>query len=138
MQKISGRLIFKSLMKYGTNDFGEWKIINFVLQKTFQKKKYNMLFVAKGRRAKFIESVPLKEKLTVEYVIDSKEYKPQKWATDLVAVEVEKYVPKKHTRVVFNGEEHNPINPEINPDLQLDFNKKNNEENAHKKGGENG
>lgn len=131
MQKISGTLIFKSLMKYGTNDFGEWKIINFVLQKTFQKKKYYMLFVAKGKRAKFIESVPIKERLTVHYVIDSKEYKPQKWATDLVATEIEKYVPKNHTKVTYGGEEYKPINPEINPDLQLDFNKKNNE-----KGGE--
>lgn len=121
-------------MKFGHNDFGEWKIINFVLQKTFQKKKYYMLFVAKGKRAKFIESVPIKERLTVHYIIDSKEYKPQKWATDLVATEIEKYVPKKHVKVMFNGEEHKPINPEINPDLQLDFNKKNDD----KKGGVNG
>lgn len=127
MQKISGTLIFKSTVKTGVNDFGSWSIINFVLQKTFQKKKYYMLFVAKGKRARFIESVPIKERLTVHYIIDSKEYKPQKWATDLIATEIEKYVPKKHISVVFNSEEHNPINPEITPDLQLDFNKKNNE-----------
>ena len=86
-----------------------------------------MLFVAKGKRAKFIESVPVKERLTVHYVIDSKEYRPQKWATDLVAIEIEKYVPRKHVSVTFGSEEYKPINPEINPDLQLDFNKKNDE-----------
>jgi hypothetical protein len=127
MQKITGRLIFKSLMKVGTNEFGEWKIVNFVLQKTFQKKKYNMLFVAKGKRAKFIESVPYKERLTVHYVIDSKEYKPSKWATDLIAVEIEKYAPTNPIHVRFGEQEYKPIDPEINPDLQLDFNKKNDE-----------
>lgn len=134
MQKVTGRLIFKSVIKTGQNDFGKWSIVNFVLQKTFQKKKYNMLFVAKGKWAKFIDTVPYKEKLTVYYIIDSKEYKPQKWATDLRVVDVEKHVPKKYNSVYFGNEEHHVVSHEINPDLQLDFNKKNNE----KEGGLNG
>lgn len=119
--------MFKSTVKTGTNEFGEWSIVNFVLRKTFQKKKYDMLFTAKGKWAKFINNVPYKEKITVHYYIKSTEFKPQKWATDLVAFEIEKHVPKNHITVRFGEQEFNPINPEITPDLQLDFNKKNNE-----------
>jgi len=130
MQKISGRLIFKSTVRTGTNEFGAWSIVNFVLRKTFQKKKYDMLFTAKGKWSKFINEVPYKERVTVHYYIKSTEYKPQKWATDLVAFEIEKYVPKNMVIVRYEGEIVNKSDIEFIPDLQLDFNKKND-----KKGG---
>jgi len=119
MQKIIGRLIHKSLVKSGKGEFGEWKIINFVVEKTFQKKKYKALFVAKGKWATFVESIPYKERIVVHYVIESKEYAPSKWGTDLRAIEIDKYVSKKTPHVYFNNELVNKEDFLMNQDLQL-------------------
>ncbi len=118
MNKITGRLIHKSLIKKGQGQFGEWKIVEFMIEKSFQKKKYKALFAAKGKWADFIEQVPVKEKITVHYIIDSKEFKGR-WFTDLRAIEIEKYVKKDNPHVYFEDRLVNKSDFEINPDLQL-------------------
>lgn len=124
MQEITGRLIYKSLVKSGKSEFGEWRIINFVIEKTFKGKRYQALFVAKGKWANFIDAVPHKERLRVNYIIDSKEFAPSKWGTDLRVVEVEKYIKKAARPVYFNNEMVNKDEFEIKKDLQLNFNEK--------------
>ena len=120
MNKITGRIIHKSVVKKGHGEYGEWRVIDFIIEKSFKKKKYKALFSAKGRLADFIEQTPLKEKLTIHYVIDSREYKGR-WFTDLRATEIEKYV-KKNFQVVRLGDEiANKSELESNTDLQLPF-----------------
>ncbi len=75
MNKITGRLIHKSIVKKGSGQFGEWRITEFMIEKSYKKKKYKALFTAKGKWSDFIETVPYKEKITIHYLIESKEYK---------------------------------------------------------------
>jgi hypothetical protein len=124
MQKITGRLIHKSLVKSGKSEFGDWKIINFVIEKTFQKKKYKALFVAKGKWANFVDAIAYKERITVHFVIDSKEYAPSKWGTDLRAIEIEKYVSKNTPHVYFRDELVNKEDFEMKQDLHLPLTEK--------------
>jgi hypothetical protein len=124
MQKIIGRMVHKSLVKSGKSEFGDWKIINFVIEKTFKKKKYKALFVAKGKWADFVDAIAYKERITVYYVIDSKEYAPSKWGTDLRVVEVEKHVPKGTPHVYFGNELVNKEDFEMKQDLHLPLTEK--------------
>src|SRR3954469_19317222 len=121
MLKITGKLISKSIMKTGDNAFGKWRIITFILEKTYNKKKYKMMFVAKGKWADFANDIIPKERVTIHFIVDSKEYAPGKWGTDLQAIEIEKYVSRKTPFVYLNNDLVNKEDFDMNKDLQLNF-----------------
>jgi hypothetical protein len=128
VQRITGRFVSKSLIKSGESEFGKWKIINFLIEKTYNKKKYKIYFVAKGKWADFVETIPVKERITIHYIPECKEYAPNKWATDLKAIEIEKYVPAKKLPIYVNNEMVNRSEFEMEKDLQLPLNNDKKEE----------
>ena len=46
MIEISGKLVSKSFMETGSGKFGEWRRIEFVIEKTFNKELYSIPFTA--------------------------------------------------------------------------------------------
>ncbi len=108
----------KSLIKSGTNEWGAWRIVEFIIERTYMKKKLQILFVARGKWATFIETVPIKERISVEYIPELKQYGTKRFQ-DLKATNIEKYVKRKTAAVYFGGELVNKSDFEINPDLSL-------------------
>lgn len=126
MFTVNGRLISKSLLKEGVGEHGEWKIIEFVIQRSFNKKKIKLAFTTGGKRAELVNSIPYKEKITVTF-IPSCYYseKHNKHFVELKAIEVDKYVPKKRVDVFYDGERLNESDYHLKKDNQLDFREKN-------------
>lgn len=120
MLKLSGRLVSKSLIKSGVGEHGEWKIIEFVIQRTYNKKKIKIAFTAGGKRADLVNSIEYKEKITVTF-IPSCFYseKHNKHFTELKAIEIDKYVKKNNQDVYFNNERLNESDYELKRDNQL-------------------
>ena len=108
MLKLNGRLISKSLIKSGVSEHGEWKIIEFVIERTYNRKKIKIAFTTGGKRAELVNSIEYKERITVTF-IPSCFYseKHNKHFTELKAIEIEKYVKKKNRDVYFNNERLN-------------------------------
>jgi hypothetical protein len=118
MLSISGRIVNKSTLKSGDGEFGKWKIIQFVIAKTYAKKKVKIAFTAKGKWADFIDSVPKNEKIRIEFIPDCfYSEKNSRYFTELRVISVEKWMPRKY----FNSEVLNPVDLEITKDLQLKF-----------------
>ncbi len=69
MLSISGRLVSKSLIKSGESEFGKWQVIQFVISKTFNKKKIMIALTAKGKLADFINTVAKNEKLRIQSIL---------------------------------------------------------------------
>jgi hypothetical protein len=102
----TGKLSAKSLIKEGVSEKGAWKVIMFLLEKTRKRKPIKIPIIAKGKLASLIDSTMIGEKITVKFYIEGKKFN-EKYFTDCVAIEVEKYVPKakyEHGHVSFNGE----------------------------------
>jgi hypothetical protein len=94
MFRTSGRLIAKSLIKEGTNEWGKWQLVEFIIQKQHNKKKIKIVFVAFGKVARIVQDMPLKEKLDIKFFPNCKEHNGR-FYTELKAEEVEKYVSRK-------------------------------------------
>ncbi len=111
----------KSLIKSGTSEWGTWRIVEFMIERTYNKKKIKILFVARGKWATFIEGVPYKERILVEYVPDLKQH-GTKYFQDLKVTNIEKYVSKKTPHVYFEDKLVNRKDFEMDTDLQLPLN----------------
>jgi hypothetical protein len=123
MLTISGKLLSKSILKSGEGEYGQWKVIQFVIAKTHAKKKIKIAITAKGKYADFINDTPKNEKLKIEffpYCFYSE--KNTKYYTELRAVSIERWMPKKRFNLEFNKDVLNPVLLGIKKDLQLDFN----------------
>lgn len=97
MFTITARLTGKSILKTGTSDNGDWELIQFMVEKQYRKVKRKFIFVAFNKIGKMVMDIPLKERITVRFELDCKEYS-NKWYTSLKAIEVEKYVSIKKIR----------------------------------------
>lgn len=123
MLDVSGVLVSKSVIKEGVSAHGAWRLIEFVIERTFCKKKYKIAFTTIGKRADLINETSLKERITVSFIPScaySEKY--NRYFTELKAINVEKYIPKKKFNVRFDGEVVNSSEFELKKDNQLDFN----------------
>ncbi len=123
MLKLNGRLVSKSLIKSGESEFGKWKIIEFVIQRTFKKEKIKIAFTANGKNADLINSIDYKERITVTFIPKCNYVeKYNKHFTELKAIEIEKYVKQNNKDVYFNNERVNESDYQLRMDNQLPFN----------------
>ncbi|HWY13071.1 MAG TPA: DUF3127 domain-containing protein [Bacteroidia bacterium] len=129
MFKVIGKLVGKSLIKEGVSGEGRaWKIVQFLIEKTKNKKLIKIPFIAKGKLAEKVETIPYGERIKIEFFIKGSEYN-KKWFTDAIATDVDKFVSKKkyeHGSVSYNNEAFNNADDFLNTDLQL-FSKENTE-----------
>jgi len=122
MLKINGKLISKSIIKTGKNERGEWRVIEFVIEKTYNKKKRKVAFTAIGKNADLVNNIEYKERITVTFFPECfYSEKHNKHFTELKAVGVEKYVKRNIQDVIFNGEKLNQSDYELKRDNQLPF-----------------
>jgi hypothetical protein len=94
MFRTTGRLSAKSLIKEGENDFGKWQLVEFIIKKQYKKKQIKLVFVAFGKVADLIQRTPIKEKISITFFPQCKEYNG-KYYTELKATEVEKWISQK-------------------------------------------
>jgi hypothetical protein len=94
MFRTSGRLIAKSLIKEGQNEWGKWQLVQFIVQKQHNRQKIKIVFVAFGKVARIVQDMPLKEKIDIKFFPNCKEHNG-KFYTELKAEEVDKYVSRK-------------------------------------------
>jgi hypothetical protein len=105
MFKVTGRLTSKSLIKEGKSEWGDWQLVEFMIQKQYRKEKLKLVFVSFGKVAQTIQSTALKEKITIKFYPKCKEHNG-KWYTELKAVEVEKWIsPTKIAESMKDGAE---------------------------------
>jgi hypothetical protein len=129
---ITGRIVSKSLIKSGESSFGKWQIIQFVIEKTYAKKKMKIAFTAKGKWADFVNTLPHRERLRIEFFPDCFFYeKNAKYGTELRVISIEKWSPKKFMPVNIDGKTLNAIDPEISHEHQLNFNENEAENKVH-------
>jgi len=106
MFTVTGKLSGKSVVKSGQSEKGTWRIIQFLIKKTRNKKMETIPFTAKGKLADKIDDIILGEKISVRFFIEGNKY-GDKYFTNCIAVEVEKYVKKdkyKYGSVSFGNE----------------------------------
>lgn len=94
MFRVTGRLTSKSLIKEGKSSFGDWQLVEFIIQKQYRKEKIKLVFVSFGKVARTVQDMALKERITIKFYPKCKEYNG-KWYTELKAVEVDKWVSQK-------------------------------------------
>lgn len=126
MFTVTGKLSNKSLVKSGVSENGAWKIVVFIIEKTRHRNIIRMPFTAKGKLANIIDDIPVGERLTIDFYIDSKKFNG-KYYTDCIATCIEKYVPKKkyiHGQVSFENQVFIDNTDIIQKDLHL-FNQEN-------------
>jgi len=103
MFKVTGRLTGKSLLKEGKGKWGDWQLVEFMIQKQYKKEKIKIVFVSFGNVAKTIQNTALKEKIIIKFYPKCKEYNG-KWYTELKAVEVDKWIsPSKLAESMRDG-----------------------------------
>ena len=131
MFHITGRLESKSLIREGENEYGKWQMVEFVIYKSYKKKKIRLAFVAFGKLAKEIQEIPHNERITVHFYPNCRQYK-NKYYTELKAEEVHKYVSRRKAeeRIVVNGEMLDDADFLITPDNQLFDTEENNVQNT--------
>ena len=123
MFTVTGKLSNKSMMKTGVTEKGTWRVINFCIEKTRRRKPIKIPITAKGGLAEKIESIAIGEKITIRFFIEGKKYN-DRYLTDCIAMEVEKYVPKaKYGQVSFGEQTLNENEFEFSKDNSL-FNQK--------------
>ena len=121
MFTVTGKLSNKSLIKSGISENGAWKIVMFLIEKTRHKQPIKIPLIAKGKLAIKIDDIPIGEKLTVEFYIEGKKYN-EKYYTDCIATNVDKYVPKKkyiHGQVTFGNEVFDDNSELLGKDIHL-------------------
>ena len=94
MFSVTGRLSDKSFKKTGVSEKGAWKAITFLIEKTRKGKPIKIPITARGKWADLIETIPVREKITVHFYIDGVKGN-DRYYTNCVATEIEKFVPKK-------------------------------------------
>lgn len=122
----SGKLSGKSIIKTGRYENGTWKVIQFLIKKTRNRKAVNIPFTAKGKLAEKIESIALGEKITVRFFVEGSKY-GDKYYTNCIAIEVDKYIKKdkyQYGSVGFGDETYEDKNDYLQIDNNL-FNQKN-------------
>ncbi len=90
---VTGKLSGKSVVKCGQSEKGSWKIIQFLIKKTKNRKPINIPLTAKGKLAEKIESIALGERITVKFFIEGNKYN-DKIYTNCIATDVDKYIKK--------------------------------------------
>ena len=121
MFTVTGKLSDKSLVKSGVSEKGAWKIIVFLIEKTRKRKAIKIPITAKGKLAERIDNIAIGEKLTVRFFIEGNKYN-DKYFTNCIAIEIDKYVPKKtfeHGQVTFGNEVFNENEIEFKDDRHL-------------------
>lgn len=122
MLKLNGRLISKSLIRSGENEHGKWKIIEFVIQRTYNKEKIKIAFTAIGKNADLINTIDYKERITVTFKPSCfYSEKHNKHFTELKVIEVEKYVKNNNKDIYFNRERLNESDYTLKTNNQLPF-----------------
>lgn len=94
MFRTTGRISAKSLIKKGKNEYGDWQLVEFIINKQYKKKQIKLVFVAFGKVAQTILNAPIKEKISITFYPQCKEFNG-KYYTELKAVEVEKWISRK-------------------------------------------
>lgn len=118
---VTGKLSNKSLIKSGVSENGAWKIMMFLVEKTRNRKPIFIPIIAKGKLADKIDSVPIGERIKVDFYIEGKPYNG-KYFTDCIATSIEKYIPKKkwiHGQVTFGGETFSDGSENLGTDIHL-------------------
>lgn len=118
---VTGKLSNKSLIKSGISENGAWKIMMFLVEKTRNRKSIKIPIIAKGKLADKIDSVPIGERIKVDFYIEGKPYNG-KYFTDCIATSIEKYVPKKkwiHGQVTFGNEVYEDGSENLGTDIHL-------------------
>lgn len=123
MFSVTGKLSNKAMLKSGVSEKGVWKILSFCIEKTRRRKPIKIPITAKGALAEKINDIAIGEKITVRFFIEGKKYN-DKYITDCIAIEVDKYVPKsKYGQVTFGDKEYGEQDYEFKKDNSL-FNQK--------------
>lgn len=122
MLELNGRLVSKSLIKSGVSQHGEYRIIEFVIERTYNKKKIKVAFTAVNKKADLVNDISFKERIKVTFVPSCfYSEKHNKHFTELKAIEVEKYVPKNKVDIYYNRERLNDSDYDLKRDNQLQF-----------------
>lgn len=98
---VTGKLSDKSFVRTGVSEKGAWKIIHFLIEKTRRRKVIKIPLMAKGKLAEKIEGIAVGEKIVVHFFIEGKKYN-EKYFTDCVATEIDKFVPKSKIKYDFD------------------------------------
>ena len=122
---VTGKLSDKSIMKTGVSEKGIWKIMTFLIEKTRKRKPLKIPFTAKGKLADKINDIAIGEKITIRFFIEGKKYN-DKYFTDCVAIEIDKFVSKPKYQVSFGEQVYNEQTCEFVKDNNL-FNNNNNQ-----------
>jgi len=113
MFNIVGNFVSKSIIASGTNEYGEWKIIRFAIEKQYRKKKKKFYFTAKNKNATFVSKLMKGHRISVKF-FPEQVVKDTRVFTELMAEEVHYYVKKDRLyQTIINGE--------IKPDLDIEF-----------------
>lgn len=119
MFTVTGKLSNKAVLKTGVNEHGSWKVLNFCLEKTRKRKPIKIPFTAKGALAEKINQIALGEKVVITFFIEGKKYK-DKYFTDCIVTEVEKYVKKaKYGQVTYGDKTYNDAEYEFQKESSL-------------------
>jgi hypothetical protein len=94
MFRVTGRLVAKSLIKEGKGEWGDWQLVQFIIQKQYRREKIKIVFVSFGKVAKTVQDMALKEKITVKFYPKCNEHEG-KYYTELKALDVDKWVSQK-------------------------------------------
>lgn len=120
MFKIIGKIKGKTLISEGTSVYGKWRIMRFMIEKQYNKKKRKFVFTAKGRMAELAFKIPTDEKVIIHFFPDCVQMPNGKWYTEMIVEEIDKYIPKNQRyQTVFNGEIVDEPDIEFKEDLQL-------------------
>jgi len=93
MFKTIGRIKSKNLLKSGVSEKGEWKLMEFTIQKTFNREPIEVAFVAIGKMAELVDRYKKGKKVVIYFFPKCKNWKG-KWYTELKVLEIEDYVKK--------------------------------------------
>jgi len=108
MLTISGRIKSKNILKSGVSEKGEWKIIEFSIAKQYNEEQLQIAFVALGKVAEIVDTMPLKRKVTINFLPKCKMFN-NKWYTELKVLTIEDWKKK---------EPYNPHTPYPNTDTR--------------------
>lgn len=109
MLRITGKLIAKSLLLEGNNNYGKWQLVQIIIEKQINRKKKKIVFTCFGNVANTANDIIINQRITIlfEPACNYNE-KYNRWFTELKAKQIELYVKKPK----WNG---NTIEPETPP-----------------------
>lgn len=116
---VTGKLSDKSFIRTGVSEKGAWKIIHFLIEKTRKRKIIKIPLIARGKLAEKLDGISVGEKVVINFFIEGKKYN-DKYFTDCIATDIDKFVPKSRVRFDPNIKDSDF---EFNKDINL-FNEK--------------